>query len=189
MKGRQICDFVQRGIAVSRRPPWHDIGDIDVGARDSDRGQHLVEQLSRAADKRDALLVLLRTRRLADEHEPRVRAAVTEHELLRGGLERAALEAVQDRAQILKRRGRTGCGAGRHDGLLGRRRRLRRRHDLRLTNRCRWRRPWCHRLKDGRHVRKTVDRQFAERCIHAGLDVESQQIARGLVASGGHVQP
>jgi hypothetical protein len=55
---------------------------------------------------------------LADEHHPRLRIAAPEHELGRGGAQRAAFEAVDDRAQVVER-GRGGCRLARrhHRGV------------------------------------------------------------------------
>ena len=44
-------------------------------ARQPDLAEQLVEQLARLADERDALLVLVRPGRLADEHQVGVRVA------------------------------------------------------------------------------------------------------------------
>ena len=50
--------------------------------------EQLVEELAGLADERHALLILVETRRFADEHQVGVRAAGAEHDL-RSTLERA----------------------------------------------------------------------------------------------------
>ena len=99
--------LVRRRRAVAGRPPRHDVGDVDLGAVEPDRRQHAVEQLAGAADERQALDVLVAARRLADEHHARLRIAVGEHQAARGGVQRAAVEAVEHGAQ--RRRGLARC--------------------------------------------------------------------------------
>ena len=68
------------GIAVARRPALQHVGDVDVVALQPRVREQLVEQLSRGADERLALQVLVLARRLADEHHASVRVAHAEHE-------------------------------------------------------------------------------------------------------------
>ena len=46
-----LVDLVGLGIAVARRPALHDVGDVDVFAREAHRLDDLREQLPRAADE------------------------------------------------------------------------------------------------------------------------------------------
>ena len=77
-------------------------------------GEQLVEELPGLADERDALLVLVEARRLADEHQVGVRVAVAEDDL------RAALAEGAARAgrgfgpeRVEHRRVSLGAAAGR----------------------------------------------------------------------------
>ena len=69
-------------------------------AREPDLPSSCVEQLARLADERQALLVLVRARRLADEHQVGVGVARAEDDL-RAGLPRAAGSASQPRASLV----------------------------------------------------------------------------------------
>src|SRR5206468_2188542 len=71
-------DLVGDRVAIPRRPRLEDVGDVDVRARQTDAGEQRIEQLSRLADERDALLVLVEPRGLADEEEICIRAADAE---------------------------------------------------------------------------------------------------------------
>ena len=99
---------MRRRRAVAGRAPRHDIGDIDLGAVEPDRGQHLVQQLTGAADERDALPILVGPWRLADEHDFGARLAGAEDELGRGRLEAATFEPQQMIAQFGERPRRGG---------------------------------------------------------------------------------
>ena len=81
-------DLLRERVAISRRPALEDVRDEDVCARQLDAREELVEQLPRLPDERDALLILVETRRLADEHQVGVRAPGAEHDL-RAALARA----------------------------------------------------------------------------------------------------
>ena len=81
-KRRALRHLVGLGIAVARRPALEHVGDVDVlAALESDRGEHVVEQLPRLADERVAEPVLLCARRLADQHPLRVLIAHAEYGL------------------------------------------------------------------------------------------------------------
>jgi len=94
-------DLLGQGVAVLRRPVAHDVGDEDLAAVQADAGKQLVEELARGADERPALDVLVVSGRLAEEQDPRLRAALAGNGLLRAAVERA-------------------CGAG--SDLIGQRR-------------------------------------------------------------------
>ena len=74
-------DLVGQWIAVSRRAAFENVDDIDVVARKPDVGEQLVEELACRTHERDALLVLVEARSLADEHQIGVRVARAEHDL------------------------------------------------------------------------------------------------------------
>src|SRR3954469_13317548 len=78
-----VGDLVGLRVAVARRPRLNDVRDEDVGALQARLFEEAVEQLARATDERPARLVLLRPRRLADEHDRRGRAALARHEVRR----------------------------------------------------------------------------------------------------------
>ena len=74
--------FERLGRAVVRRTAFQDVGDVDVpGAIEFERHQHVVEQLPSRADERFTLRILVRARRLADEHPLRVGAANAGHRI------------------------------------------------------------------------------------------------------------
>src|SRR5439155_17297899 len=74
-------DLIRHGVTVPGRPALDHVGDVDVLAGHADPAQELVEQLSRLADEREALLVLVEARRLADEHQVGLRVADPEDDL------------------------------------------------------------------------------------------------------------
>ena len=73
-------DLVRLGITVAGRAALHDVGDVHRVSPDAQLLPHqLVEELAAAADERQALLVLLRTGTLTDEHERRRIRSRPEH--------------------------------------------------------------------------------------------------------------
>ena len=75
--------FLAAPPSVGARLSWtnlHHIGDPDVGTRKSGLLQRVVQQLAGPTDERPALLLLVRARRLADQHKGRQRVAVSENE-------------------------------------------------------------------------------------------------------------
>ena len=84
-------DLVGQGIPIARRSAHDDIGDVHLVAREADTREQLLQQLPRGSDERDALLVLVEPRRLADEHQIRGRRARAEHDLRARPRQRAAL--------------------------------------------------------------------------------------------------
>ena len=77
-----LLDFVGLGIAIAGRPALDHVGDVDLVTLEVYRLNHLRQQLPRAADKRDPLDVLVGARRLAHEHQIRIRIANAEHDLV-----------------------------------------------------------------------------------------------------------
>jgi hypothetical protein len=57
-------------IAISRRPAFHDIADIDIATRDARLGEQAIEKLPGASNERQALGILVRPWCLADEDDP-----------------------------------------------------------------------------------------------------------------------
>src|SRR5204862_5074286 len=57
-------DLLGLRITVAGWTAFEDVRDVDVGARQPDRCQELIEQLAGRADERDALLVLVEARGL-----------------------------------------------------------------------------------------------------------------------------
>ena len=66
------------------------------------RRQHLVEQLSRAANERLSLQILVPAGRLADDHQPRLPGPTVKAQRLGGRLEAATIEALQQRMELLE---------------------------------------------------------------------------------------
>jgi hypothetical protein len=202
MKGRQMA--VSCGLG-SRLPgtPRNDVSDIGALSIEPDRRHHEIEQLAGAPDEGQALEVLVAARRLAHEHHPRLRVAVGEHEAGGGGFQRAAVEAFEDRAQLVEtRRGLGRLPRRRHRGVGGRRRQIARaaarfeiaRKDF-TTRRCRGglgavdRRRLNRRSRSRdrrRRIGEPIDRRLAEQRVDARLLVEGEQLAGGFVAVGGH---
>jgi hypothetical protein len=71
--------FLGARIAILRRPAFHDIADIHVTARNSRLGEQAIEELPRAPDERQALSILVRSGRFADEDDTRARTTRAEH--------------------------------------------------------------------------------------------------------------
>ena len=67
--GAAGLDLDRLRIAVAGRPAFQDVRDEDVLPAQADALEQLVEQPARTTDERQPLLVLLRARRLADEHQ------------------------------------------------------------------------------------------------------------------------
>src|SRR5215467_4606608 len=76
-----FLDFVRLGVAVLGRTALDDVRDVDVLALQIDGLDDFRQELAGAPDKRDALDVLVRSRRLADEHQVCVRIADAENDL------------------------------------------------------------------------------------------------------------
>src|SRR3982751_949824 len=84
-------------VAVAGRPALQDVRDVDVGARHADTFEQLLEELPGLADERDAELVLVESRRLADEHQVGARVARAEDDLCPALRESAARAAGDGR--------------------------------------------------------------------------------------------
>jgi hypothetical protein len=67
--GRAASGFCRLGVAVVRRPALQDVGDEDILAAEPDRPEHRVQQLACAADEGLSEAILVRTGRLADDHQ------------------------------------------------------------------------------------------------------------------------
>src|SRR5690606_32158180 len=83
-------------VAIARRAALQDVRDEYRITPEPDGAQHLVQQLPCPADERLAAAVLLRTRRLADDHPVGVAPADPEHRLGAGRVQGAA-RAARDR--------------------------------------------------------------------------------------------
>ena len=187
VNGRQICALLRRRRAVAGRAPRNDVGDIGAGAVEADRRDHQVEQLAGASDEGQAVEVLLASRRLADEHHARAadcrrrrraawpscaaRSLRTCARMSRSSSRLAALRAVS-RAAITAMSGEAGAGASAKSGARCGGSAAGRRGGGRLASRGRDFRRWSLR------GREPIDRNLAERRIHAGRRVEVEQFAR-----------
>src|SRR5437660_774448 len=89
---RAVRDAV---AGVERRPALDRVADVDVLARQVDRGQHLVEQLAGAADERAPELVLGLARPFADDHQRRAGVALAVDAVAAGRAD-PALPALRD---------------------------------------------------------------------------------------------
>src|SRR6266511_1744226 len=91
-------DFVRLRISIAGRTAFDHVCDVDISACEADRLDDFREQLTGAADERLPLLVFVRARRFADEHQIGVWIADTEHHLLPA--EAAQLAAVTGGANL-----------------------------------------------------------------------------------------
>ena len=98
------------GSRFPARPALEDVRDEDVRARQADAAEELVEELPGLTHERDALLVLVESRCLADEHELRARAPGAEDDL-RTPLRKGAAGAARGLLGV-----RSKCG-GALDGV------------------------------------------------------------------------
>jgi hypothetical protein len=103
-----VGDLVGARIAIARWARLQHVGDEDVLAREAGLGEQLVEELAGAPDEGPSLAVLVRSGRLADDHDVRRRAALAGHEI---GRLIADVEAA--------RRVRADLGGDRVEQLLG----------------------------------------------------------------------
>src|SRR5262245_4342208 len=74
-------DFVGLRIAISGRAALDHVRDVHIVARQTDGFDDLREQLPGPSDERNALHVFVRARRLADEHQIRLRVPDAEDDL------------------------------------------------------------------------------------------------------------
>ncbi len=122
MKGRQIAELLRGGCAIAWWPPRNDVGDVGRSAVEPDRRHHAVEQLARAAHKRQPRNILVASRRFAHEHHPGFGVPVGENEVGRSRAQGAALEPLQHCAQLFQACCGSGCIASGHDRGISRRR-------------------------------------------------------------------
>ena len=130
---RPVADLL---LPLRRRQagtPVHNVTDVDILSRDPHRDDHPRQQLARRPDKRLALDLLLRARRLAHEHQRRIQRAHPQHHALARAQVRTAVRVALD--QRLERGPALRLRPGRQSNLGGSQRRLR--------GRCRRRRRNC----------------------------------------------
>ena len=93
-KGRAGFALVAFRRAIARRTALNDVRDVDLFAAQAHGLDHVVEQLPGAAHERLALLIFVRARRFADEHQVGLRIADSENNLLAALLVQSAAGAV-----------------------------------------------------------------------------------------------
>jgi len=189
--------------SVKGRQVWVSCG---VGVRlpgEADRRHHAVEELAGTADEGQAFEVLFAPGRLADEHHPRLRIAGGEHQLLRRLAQPAALEAVEQGAEVFQARGVSCQFARRHDGGIRRRRGVERGRNRRRARGCTRKQGRAGRFRRGSGDRQflvrrsdwgglriraeAVHRLFLQHGIDAGLHIEGEDRAQiGIVGIHGH---
>src|SRR5437868_15411614 len=94
-EGKAGCGFFGRGIAVLRRTPIEHVRDVDLFSIEPDRGEHEIQELARAADEGNSLLVLVSAGRLSDQHDPAQRRSVGKDRIGGVTLELATLEIMK----------------------------------------------------------------------------------------------
>src|SRR5437867_11738940 len=100
-KGLARRHLVRLQVAVLRRPALDDVGNVHVlSPEPHPLGDDLGQQLPGAPDERLALDVLVATRRLPDEHQPRPGVADPEHDVRAMRRELAAVTVADRLAQL-----------------------------------------------------------------------------------------
>ncbi len=131
-------DLLALRRAVSRRAALHDVRDIHLLALQAHGLDHLVEQLPGASDERTPLLVFVRARAFADEHQLGVGIAFAEDDGLPSlacqHTARTLAQVFLDESQRLGTVGDCGLRLGRDKKLFGRGDAGGSRHGLRLLN-------------------------------------------------------
>src|SRR5262249_27221818 len=108
------------GVAVVGRTAFQHVRDEHVLALASDRLDDLREELTRPTDEGEALFVLVSSRCLADEHQLRLRAPLSENDV-RPGLRELAARTVLEKLREPGEAGqRPGGQGGRRRGGAGR---------------------------------------------------------------------
>lgn len=97
--------LVKAGLAIARRAPWQDIGDIGICAVPLDRGHHLVQQLPCAAHEGKALHILIPPRRFTDKHQVRFWIAISENQIFGRKLQATAIKTGEIGLKFFQRFG------------------------------------------------------------------------------------
>lgn len=92
--------FKRRWRAITGWPPIHDVGDVSVILSQVYACQHLVEELTCAADKRFASNILIAARRFADDGQRCCFGSAIEAQVFSGGFQRAAIEVAKNLLQL-----------------------------------------------------------------------------------------
>jgi hypothetical protein len=107
-KRRTGFHLVALGLAIPRRTALDDVRDVNIFAAQAHRFNHVVEQLTRAADEGFALRIFVGARSFAHEHQFGMRVANSENDICPGLVELAA-DAI---AEILSNQSKRGAGVG-----------------------------------------------------------------------------
>src|SRR3989442_15984239 len=102
-KGRAGGDFISLRRAILRRAALHHVADVNIFSRKAHRLDHLCEQFTGPADKREALRIFIRARALADENQFRARTAVAEDDCVSAVTEAAARTVADIGANFFER--------------------------------------------------------------------------------------
>jgi hypothetical protein len=78
---RALRDLVRLGIAIAGRTALHDVGDVDLLAREAHGSDDLRQQLAGASDERLALFVFIGPRAFPDEHQRRLGIPYSENQV------------------------------------------------------------------------------------------------------------
>ena len=110
-EGQHHRNFLGLGVTILRRAPRQDVGDVDAFvARQTDWGQHPVQQLPGPSHEWLALKVLVPAGCLAHEHDPRAGHAIGKDQIARTAFQVAVLIGLHRRTQGVKRTRRArGC--------------------------------------------------------------------------------
>ncbi len=88
--GEQVETSSSSGLRLSGGTALHDVTDVHVLPLQSHRLNHLGQQLPRAADKRNSLLVFIRAGSFANKNQPGLGISVSKHNLVSAFMEFAA---------------------------------------------------------------------------------------------------
>ncbi len=98
--GQAFRGFARRRIAIAGRPAFEDIGDVNLLARQTDRTQHGIQELTGPAHKGLTLAILIGARRFADNEPFRPLVAHAEHSLSARAAQRAAGASGHPRSKL-----------------------------------------------------------------------------------------
>src|SRR6185312_15917748 len=98
------------GCTVLRRAALHNVRDVYLLTRDAHRGDHVVQQLTGLADKRQTARVFIRARPFADEHQLCIGITISEHDVMPPRIGQRTARAVANVGTNRNQSGGAFCG-------------------------------------------------------------------------------